>query len=67
MSDLYPDAQPSIEEQIKCVLREIGMRERVYPRWIEQRKLLPKKAEREIALMRAVLETLRQVERTTLA
>ena len=48
-----------LERQIKCVEREIGMRERVYPRWIAGKKMSQSKANDEIAMMRAVLETLK--------
>lgn len=47
--------------QIDCVKREIAMRERVYPRWIESKKIAPQRAEKEIAAMRAVLATLKGV------
>lgn len=48
----------SLEEQIACVEREIGMRERSYPRWVRDHKLLAITAELELTRMRAVLETL---------
>jgi hypothetical protein len=48
----------SIDDQIKCVQREIGMRERVYPRWVEQKKMTQEKADYEIAAMKAVLASL---------
>ena len=51
-------APVSLEDQIKSVRREIGMRERVYPNWVSQRKMSPTKADDEIAAMRAVLATL---------
>lgn len=50
-----------IEEQIASVEREIAMRERAYPRWVEQRRMTAKTAAREIACMKAVLATLRRV------
>lgn len=53
-----------IEEQIKEIKREIGMRERVYPRWIEQKKLKQVDAEHHMAAMRAALDTLREVEQS---
>jgi hypothetical protein len=53
----------SLEDQITCVKREIGMRERVYPNWVVARKMTGHKAQLEIAHMRAVLETLEQVQR----
>lgn len=54
----------TIEEQIACVERELGMRERVYPRWVNQHppKMTPKTMELELARMRAVLATLRLVK-----
>lgn len=46
-----------LETQLECVKREIAMRKRVYPRWIEQGRMTQKKADDEIAAMEAVLET----------
>lgn len=48
----------TIEDQIACVRREIGMRKRVYPRWVENGKMKINQADREIAVMEAVLKTL---------
>jgi hypothetical protein len=48
----------SIDDQIACVEREIGFRERVYPRWVEQKKMTQRVMERELLRMRAVLCTL---------
>ena len=53
-----------IDEQVKCVEREIGMRERVYPRWIEAKRMTQKKADQELEAMRAVLETLQNIQLT---
>ena len=55
MSDLFP---PNLAEQIACIEREIAMRLRVYPRQIANGRMTQRKADREIALMRAVLATL---------
>lgn len=55
-----PETLVPIEAQIACVEREIAMRERAYPRWVTQLKMTQKKAEQEVAAMRAVLETLRK-------
>jgi hypothetical protein len=49
-----------LEQQIACVLREIAMRERVYPNWVRSGRMKQDKADHEIAAMRAVLETLKQ-------
>ena len=50
--------QISLEEMIACVEREIGMRERVYPRWVEQKKLIQATADQDLARMRAVRDFL---------
>jgi len=52
---------PTIDDQIACVLREIRMRERVYPRWIAAGKLSAEKSATELACMNAVLATLQRV------
>jgi hypothetical protein len=64
MPDLLAGAEPEItlEQQILCVEREIRIRENVYPRWVESGKMKMGEADREIAVMRKVLETLRQVD-----
>lgn len=48
-----------VEAQIAAVEREIKMREYVYPRRVADHKMTQRKAEEELAAMRAVLETLR--------
>lgn len=45
--------------QLECVEREITMRRRVYPRWVEAGKMTKAKADAEIRTMEAVAETLR--------
>ena len=51
--------QITIEDMIKCVEREIGMRQRVYPRWVESKKMSQEKADYEIKCMTAVLDKLK--------
>lgn len=53
----------NIDDQIKAVEREIGMRLRVYPAWVGKGKMKQEAADHEIAAMRAVLETLKEVKR----
>lgn len=48
----------SLDDQIKCVEREIGMRKRVYARWVENKRMTQAKADQETAAMQAVLDTL---------
>ena len=52
--------QVSIKAQIECVERELKMRRRVYPRWVDDGKMSQAKADQEIARMAAVLLTLKQ-------
>jgi hypothetical protein len=59
MSEIIPC---SLDEQIVCVEREIGMRERLYPRWVDSGKMKLDMAEREIGRMKAVLESLHRLK-----
>jgi hypothetical protein len=52
----------TLTEQIRCVEREIKMRQRVYPGLVDRRKLGAKDAERELLTMGRVLETLVQCQ-----
>lgn len=54
-----------IEHQVACVQREISMRERVYPRWVADHRMTQKKADEELAAMRAVLLTLESLAAAT--
>lgn len=56
------DDMVSLNAQIKCVEREIGMRGRVYPRWVASGKMTQAKADFELRAMRAVLDTLEKMQ-----
>jgi hypothetical protein len=43
-------------ELLHCVIREVRLRERVYPSWINQGRIKLDEAERQIAMMRAVMD-----------
>lgn len=47
-----------LDLQIASVRREIGMRERVYPRQVAAKKMKQDTADYELRTMKAVLETL---------
>lgn len=49
---------PDLEAQIACVEREVKMRHRVYPRWVEAGRMTQAKADAEIRTMEAVHATL---------
>lgn len=46
------------EQMLACVDRELKMREKVYPRWVENKKMLASTMMLELARMRAVRERL---------
>ncbi len=47
-----------LEAQIACIERELIMRRRLYPVWVQQRRMPQSKADAEISTMEAVLATL---------
>lgn len=51
----------SLREQIACVKREIAIRERVYPKWIESKRITADQCRNEIECMKAVLDTLQKL------
>jgi len=51
----------TIDQQIAEVKREIGMRERVYPRFIEQKRITQAQADERITILQSVLETLERI------
>lgn len=60
-ADLFGAPTPadvSLADQIASVEREIAMRERVYPRWVQSERMTQRQADRELLAMRAVLATL---------
>ncbi len=56
-------AEVPIDAQIACIERELGFRERLYPRWVKTAKMTQEIADAEISRMRAVLLTLQRVQR----
>lgn len=44
----------SLADMVACAEREVRMREKAYPRWVEQHKLTPKLADLELARMRSI-------------
>lgn len=51
----------SIEAMRVEVLRELGFRGRVYPRWVTQGKLRPEKSAEQLERMQAILEALEEL------
>lgn len=48
----------TLEQQIACVARELKRRRKIYPTWIEKKKVNENAANQEIAAMEAILNTL---------
>jgi hypothetical protein len=46
----------TINDKLACAQRELEMRQRVYPRQVASGKLTQTKADREIAVMRAIVQ-----------
>ncbi len=55
--------KPTLQEQIAEVEREIELRNKVYPRWIEKKRLTQRRADRLIEIMWAVRNTLKELEK----
>lgn len=76
MNDLFhrdpnPAPAPTIHRtrQIECVDREIHMRQKTYPRWVDRGRMTQAQADNELAVMRSIAATLRDLleqERTPL-
>jgi hypothetical protein len=55
----------TLEQQIAEVKRELAMRERCYPKWCSEKRMLPEKADKYLSHMRAVLRTLTNLQENT--
>jgi hypothetical protein len=51
-----------LAEQIKCVERELALRRSAYPKWVAIQRMTQTTADRELAAMAAVLETLKALK-----
>lgn len=57
MTDLLP---ASTHEKLKCAEREVALRRKAYPRWIEKGKISAKDADRQITIMEAIAHDYRE-------
>jgi len=48
----------SYDDMITCAKRELALRKRLYPRWVEQERLTETRALHEIACLEAILDHL---------
>lgn len=49
----------SATDKLKCAERELALRRRVYPRWVNDGKLTHREARQELDLMQAIAEDYR--------
>jgi hypothetical protein len=57
----------SIDQQIKCVARELALRRNVYRKRVERGAMTKEVAEYELACMEAVMETLLDIQKHALS
>jgi len=55
-------SQIPLEEQIQCAQLELEKRRKFYPKWVREGRKNQMIADREIAAMEAIIETLKQVK-----
>lgn len=48
-------------DKFACATRELSMRKKVYPRWVEQGRMTQQQADKEIACMAAIAEDYRKI------
>ncbi|MCA1623362.1 MAG: hypothetical protein LC768_13130 [Acidobacteria bacterium] len=65
MSEKHFVQQITIDEQIAEVKREIAMRRKVYPKWIEAGSMQKSKADFQVLAMEAVLILLQAIAKET--
>jgi len=53
MTDLFGEI--SRQDKLGCARREVRMRESAYPRWVAADKMSKDDADRELAIMRAIV------------
>lgn len=56
----------TLGQQIAEAKRELRLRERVYPRWVHDKKMSQDEADHQIALMAAILATLQSLQQPRL-
>lgn len=62
MSAIFTNA-----EKLACAEREVKMRRRVYPAWVEKGRLSQKEADHQVACMQSIVDDYRaQVEKERL-
>ena len=55
----------SLADMIECAEREIGFREKLYPRWIRENKLTQTLADLELRRMKSIYRLLVEMQKVT--
>jgi hypothetical protein len=55
----------SLADQIRAVGREVGMRRSTYAKWVKSGRMTQHEADRELAAMESVYQTLKELQRDT--
>lgn len=53
--------KPTIQDLIQCAKRELAIRKRVYPKWVERGNMSLTKMDSEIAMMGRIVEELEKL------
>lgn len=51
------------DDKLKCLVRELALREKVYPRRVNQGKMNQDKADHEVAVIKAIIEDYKVLSR----
>lgn len=65
LDETQAPVRTTLNDRIRAVEREIKLRKRVYPRWVDGGKMTQKQADWQIKLMEDTLETLVRLRFTT--
>ena len=58
-------SQEKLTSFLNCIGRELGMRSRVYPKWVQQKRMTEKTANYEIKIMSEIYEFFKQLKEKT--
>lgn len=53
--------EPSIADLVECAKRELALRQRVYPKWVESGRLDARKADHEVECMQHIVSRLEKI------
>ena len=51
-----------LADQLECAQRELGLRQRTYPKWVAQGRITEAKAQHEIECMSSIVESIKKLK-----